>query len=179
MEEETVQGRNMEYEIRFISSIESGLVIADRGYNEAARVKAAAAAAIATIPDDTKTSTIRSYEWAETNPNDLRLALEDGSRKEIKVTKRASPDRTDDFVSSSEVRRITFEQENSATGLQIPVISAQRVLTKWKAVNDTNIEGLEIVYDIGGGGGDPLSGFAPSSEPQVISKSRLHLRRIQ
>jgi hypothetical protein len=167
VEEETVQGRIMEYEMRFIPSIDN-FVIADRGFNEAARQKA-------TRMSDSNNITIQSYQWTETNPNDLQLTMEDGSRQEIKVTKRRTDEPMEDFVSSSEFRRITLED----AVLQIPVISAQRVLTKWKVVTDSNVEGLEIVYDMMGGI-DPLTGPSSSSSgPQVISNSRLHLRRIQ
>jgi hypothetical protein len=151
---------SLEYDMRFIQSIESNAVVADRGYNQAALERA-----------QSPSATIRSYEWVETNPNDLRLVWEDGSRKEIKVTKRAS-ERTEDTVSCSEFQRITTEDARG-----IPIIVARRTLTKWKIVSDSSIEGLEIVYDMGGG--DPLAGATASAGPQVLAKSRLHLQRIQ
>lgn len=157
--EEVVQDKTVEYEMRFISSIESNAVVADRGSNQAALEKALSG------------SSVRSYEWLETNPNDLRLVFEDGLRKDIKTTKRAS-EKTEDTVSSSEFQRITIDRG-------IPVIEARRTLCKWKVVNESTIEGLEIVYDMGGG--DPLAGGASSSSagPQLIAKSRLHLSRLQ
>lgn len=156
---DVVGEQTVEYDMRFIQSIESNAVVADRGYNQAALEKALSKAAT------------RSYEWVETNPNDLRLVLDDGSRKEIKVTKRAS-ERTEDTVSSSEFQRITTEDARG-----IPNIAARRTLTKWKVVSNASVEGLEIVYDMGGG--DPLAGATANGGPQVISKSRLHLERIQ
>ena len=176
VEEETVHGRTMEYEMRFIPSMDN-LVVADRGFNEAARQKAKMSDNNNADNNTITTGGVRSYEWTETNPNDLRLTLEDGSRQEIKVTKRRTENEQEsqDFVSSSEFRRITTED----AVLRIPVISAQRVLTKWRVVTDSHVEGLEIVYDMSVGGIDPLTGPAPSSSgPQVISKSRLHLTRV-
>jgi hypothetical protein len=157
---EIVDQKTVEYEMRFIVS-SNAMVVADRGFNEAAFERA-----ISSIG-------IQSYEWTETNPNDLRLIREDGSRKEIKVTKRSS-EQADDFVSSSEFQRITTEDAVR----RIPVITAQRVLTKWKIVSDSDIEGLEIIYDMGGAG-DPLAGASTASGPTLLSKSRLHLKRMQ
>lgn len=134
--------------------------MADRGYNEASYENALG-------------NEVQSYEWEKTNPNDLRIVFADATRKESKVTKRAT-ERTEDTVSSSEFQRITTE---NARG--IPVISAHRVRTKWKVVSETAIEGIEIVYDIGGNLGDPLAAASAPSTPQVISKSRLSLQRIQ
>jgi hypothetical protein len=178
VEEETVQGRTIEYEMRFIPSMDN-FVVADRGFNEVARQKAKMSDNNNADNSIIATGGVRSYEWTETNPNDLRLTMEDGSRQEIKVTKRRTENEQEsqDYVSSSEFRRITTED----AVLRIPVISAQRVLTKWKVVTDSKIEGLEIVYDMSMGGIDPLTGPAPSSSssgPQVISKSRLHLTRV-
>lgn len=155
-----VDQKTVEYEIRFILS-SNAMVVADRGFNEAAFERAVSSVGT------------RSYEWTETNPNDLRLIREDGSRKEINVTKRSS-EQTDDFVSSSEFQRITTEDAIR----RIPVITAQRVLTKWKIINDSAIEGLEVVYDMGGAG-DPLAGASTASGPTLLSKSRLHLQRMQ
>jgi hypothetical protein len=146
------------YEVRFIKPIEDTAVVADRGFNEASL-------------ENALNHEARSYEWSESNPNDLRLVFADGTRKEVKVTKRAT-ERTEDTVSSSEFQRITTENSRG-----IPLILAHRVLTKWKVVNEGVIEGIEIVYDIGGALGDPLAATAKSSTPRVISKSRLSLRR--
>lgn len=149
------------YDVRFIKSIDDGAVVADRGYNEAAYENAIL------------NNAVRSYEWTETNPNDLRLVLGDATRKDIKVTKRAT-ERTDDTVSSSEFQRVTTEDARG-----IPIISAHRVLQKWKVVNNEAIEGIEIVYDVGGNLGDPLAATPASSSPRIVSKSRLNLKRIQ
>ena len=154
---EIVDDTTVEYEMRFIQS--GNDAVADRGFNQAALERA-----LSSIET-------RSYEWTETNPNDLRLEMEDGSRKEIKVTKRAS-ERTEDFVSSSEFQRVTTEDSR----MGIPAISARRTSTKWKILTEASVEGLEIVNDMGGGG-DPLAG-ATTAGPRLISKSRLHLKRI-
>jgi len=151
---------SLSYEVRFIKSIDDTAVVADRGFIEASL-------------ENALNNEARSYEWSESNPNDLRLVFADGSRKEVKVTKRAT-ERTEDTVSSSEFQRITCESDRG-----IPVISAHRVLTKWKVVSDATIEGIEIVYDVGGNLGDPLAATSAPSAPKVISKSRLSLQRIQ
>lgn len=148
------------YDIRFIRSIEDDAVVADRGYNEVALENALGNEA-------------HSYEWSESNPNDLRLIFANGSRKEIKVTKRAT-ERTEDTVSSSEFQRIILE-----TARGIPIIQAHRILAKWKVVGEGAIEGIEIVNDVGGNLGDPLAATGAPSSPKVISKSRLSLKRIQ
>lgn len=147
------------YDIRFIRSIEDTAVVSDRGYNEAALVNALNNEAL-------------TYEWSESNPNDLRLMFANGSRREIKVTKRAT-ERTQDTVSSSEFQRITTEDARG-----IPVITAHRVLNKWKVLGDGAIEGIEIVYNVGGNFGAPLAATGASTSPKVTSKSRLSLQRI-
>jgi hypothetical protein len=154
------------YPFRFIRSIEDDAVVADRGVNQAELEKAL----VRVVTGKEEAGYVRSYEWLLTNPNDLRLVLSDGSRKEIKVTKRAT-ERTETTVSSSEFQRITQEDERG-----IPLISARRVLTKWKAIEDSTVEGLEIVYSMAGG--DPLAaGTGVSSTPSVLSKSRIYLVR--
>jgi len=185
------------YPVRFIRSIEDDAVVADRGFNqaelEAALVKSTGKAsspetdarqpAAAAAP-----SVVRSYEWAANNPNVLSVVLSNGTKKEIKVTKRAT-ERTEDTVSSSEFQRVTQEAINTNTNTNtntnsvggIPVISARRVVSKWKKVDDSRLEGIEIVYAVGGGG-DPLSVGLPSLSPQqqaptILSKSRIYLVR--
>jgi hypothetical protein len=187
------------YKVRFLSSDDgdttsnqaAAAAVADRGYNQA-HLEAAIRGAKgdeASKQDDIS-GAVRSYDWNVNNPNELQVAMVDGSSKYIKVTKRAT-EATDTTVFSSEFQRVS--QQNTLTG--IPVITARRVQTKWKvtAVDknnssndnkdnaDSSIEGLEIVYDMGGGG-DPLSAttttaLASQAEPKVISKSRLTLER--
>jgi hypothetical protein len=155
------------YTYRFIQSIDDDAVVADRGLNQAALEEALVRAVLG----PTEAPSVRSYEWTVSNPNDLRLVLADGSKKEIKVTKRAT-DRTGDTVSCSEFQRVT--QENASNG--IPQISARRVVTKWKLMDESNrVEGIEIVYNMGGG--DPLSGSSLTADPIVLSKSCLTLVR--
>jgi hypothetical protein len=163
------------YPFRFIPSIEDDSVVADRGYNQA-ELEKAITRTIREGGNNDSDSTHSSpsgtrkydYDWIQSNPNDLRITLSDGTRKEIKVTKRAT-ERTDDTVSSSEFQRIT---QDDARG--VPVISARRVVSKWKAVDSSTLEGIEIIYDMGGG--DPLA-EATSQTPSVLSKSRMHLTR--
>jgi hypothetical protein len=151
----------LEYSVRFLPSIQDNAVVADRGFNQA-NLEAALRK-----QDDA----VRSYEWKETNPNDLRMVLADGSRKDIKVTKRAT-ETTDDTVFSSEFQRVSQEDARG-----IPAITARRVLTKWKVSNEKELEGLEIVYDMGFGG-DPMSlQTVSTNQPKVLSKSRLLLQR--
>ena len=107
------------YPIRFIRSIEDDAVVADRGYNQA-ELETALVRTVqrgrkedgeessSTTASSTNSPKI-SYEWVQSNPNDLRLVLSDGTKKEIKVTKRAT-ERTVDTVSSSEFQRITQEE---------------------------------------------------------------------
>jgi hypothetical protein len=159
----------LSYTIRFIPSIQEDAVVADRGFNQAQLEQAI----LQTVRGaDEGTSSVRrsSYEWVPTNPNDLRVVLADGTRKEIKVTKRAT-ERTDTTVSSSEFQRITQEVPGG-----IPDISARRVVTKWKVVDDNTLEGLEIMYKVGGG--DPMAASSSTNaNPTVLSKSRMILAR--
>ena len=164
---------NKMYDIRFLSSINDNAVVADRGFNEASLANAADLSS-----SSSSSNPVRSYEWDQTNPNDLRLVREDGSRQEIKVTKRAT-ERTDETVFSSEFQRVTTED---ATRGYIPTVSAQRVLSKYKVVNESVVEGIQIVYDVGTSLGDPLAmvpGMKPSAGPQVVSKTLLHLQRVE
>jgi len=158
----------LSYAFRFIPSIEDDAVVADRGFNQAQLEKAISQTLMG---KDESSSNVRSYEWVQTNPNDLRLILADGKRKEIKVTKRAT-ERTESTVSSSEFQRITQEDQGGG----IPDISARRIVTKWKVVDDNTIEGLEMIYNLGGG--DPMSATSStSSSPTLLSKSRMLLTR--
>lgn len=157
----------LSYPFRFIQSIEDTAVVADRGSNQAELERALVEAVTGT---SSSSSSVRSYEWAMTNPNDLRLVLADGSKKEIKVTKRAT-ERTDGTVTSSEFQRVTQED-----GRGIPIVSARRVSTKWKIVDTSTLEGLEVVYSMAGG--DPMAA-STSTQPSILSKSRLYLERQQ
>ena len=168
------------YPIRFIRSIEDDAVVADRGYNQA-ELETALVRTVqrgrkedgeessSTTASSTNSPKI-SYEWVQSNPNDLRLVLSDGTKKEIKVTKRAT-ERTVDTVSSSEFQRVTQEERGG-----IPLISARRIVSKWKQVDESTLEGIEIVYEMAGG--DPLStSFTGNITPTILSKSRLYLVR--
>mmetsp|Transcript_39851 Transcript_39851/g.96164 ORF Transcript_39851/g.96164 Transcript_39851/m.96164 type:complete len:450 (-) Transcript_39851:62-1411(-) len=146
------------------------------------------------------------YEWAVNNPNDLRIRLPNGSFKEIKVTKRATErnrqpssdsngngsggGETLETITSSEFQRITQEEQSRANGngnggggsgggggIPIASVSARRVVSKYKISADNQVEGLEIVYDMGGA--DPLSvqPGVKSSQPIILSKSRIVLTR--
>jgi hypothetical protein len=164
----------LNYPFRFIQSIEDNAVVADRGVNQAELEKAIRRTVLAGKDTDNNTdddgTSVRSYEWVPTNPNDLRLVLSDGTRKEIKVTKRAT-ERTDGTVSSSEFQRITQEDQRG-----IPDVSARRVTTKWKLVDENTLEGLEIIYSMAGG--DPMSAASNNKAgPTVLSKSRMVLVR--
>lgn len=168
------------YPVRFIRSIEDDAVVADRGYNQA-ELEAALVARRTGSSSGSTSSAVLSYEWIANNPNVLKVSLSDGSKKEIKVTKRAT-ERTEDTVSSSEFQRVTQEdtkqQQQGGPG-GIPVISARRVVSKWKKVDDSTLEGIEIVYAVGGGG-DPLSSglsTVNAGAPTILSKSRLYLVR--
>ena len=189
------------YPVRFIRSIEDDAVVADRGFNQAEleaalvrrRTSTASTSSSTTASTTATSSAVLSYEWTQNNPNVLRVVLSDGTKKEIKVTKRAT-ERTEDTVSSSEFQRVTQETTTPTPTLQlqqqqqtgggppggIPVISARRVVSKWKKVNDSTLEGIEIVYAVGGGG-DPLSITSLVSNnnaaPTILSKSRLYLVR--
>ena len=164
------------YPVRFITSIEDDAVVADRGYNQAELE-----AALARRGSASSSPTVLSYDWVANNPNVVKVALADGTKKEIKVTKRAT-ERTNNTVSSSEFQRITQEDTRQTTGGLggIPQISARRVVSKWKTVDNSTLEGIEIVYAVGGGG-DPLStsltGSDTTSTPTILSKSRLYLVR--
>jgi hypothetical protein len=153
----------LQYPVRFLaSSINTDAVVADRGFNQA-HLEAALR----------KTTTLPTAEWRITNPNDLRIAFPDGSVKDIKVTKRSSELSVEDgAVSSSEFQRVVQQEAGSS----VPAVSARRVLTKWKTVQDNNAaEGLELVYDVMSSG-DPLSPDA-GKKPQLLSKSRLIMQR--
>jgi len=172
----------LDYPVRFIPSVQDGAVVADRGFNQANLETALHRTGdAATTAASEKSSVVQSYSWTETNPNDLRLVLRDGTQKEIKVTKRAA-ETTDDNAFSSEFQRVTTSDANDGRG-GIPAIAARRVLTKWRVMGESRIEGLELVYsaDSGGGSGDPLAlRVEQQREPaRLLLKSRLVLERPQ
>lgn len=156
------------YPYRFIRSIEDDAVVADRGANQAELEKA-----IANLkdPDNSNNkSAVQSYKWEVSNPNDLLVTMSNGDSLFIKVTKRAT-DRGDGTVTSSEFQRVTRQDANKS----VPNISARRIVTKWKQLDNNSIAGLETIYDMGGG--DPMAGASAAMEPTVVSKSRLLLSR--
>lgn len=155
------------YSYRFIPSIEDAAVVADRGFNQA---QLESTVMQLSGGSNASTNTPISYEWQYTNPNDLRLTLSNGRTKEIKVTKRATDLLTDGLISSSEFQRVTQEGPRG-----IPDVSARRVVTKWRIVNDSTMEGMEVIYSMPGG--DPMTAGTMSSAPSILSKSRLLLVR--
>jgi len=172
------------YDLRFIpvdgdSSTSPDKVVMDRGYNEASFQTALLSAL--SNGDNKLTSlppAIQSYDWSSSNPNVLTLSYADGTGKEIKVTKRAATIGPDgETLSSSEYRRV------SDVGVRgIPVLSASRILTKWRkgdAAESVVVEGIEIIYSEGVMG-DPMGGGGPNggAGPKVSSKSRIRLERL-
>ena len=172
-----------------------GKVIADRQFNEQSYYNALCDAinaktnkASSSPSSNHVLPSIQTMSWSPSNPNVLTTNYDDGSNKEIKVTKRAAElDSVNGIVSSSEYRRITTVAGTvgSAVGTApgIPSISASRVLTKWKVSNDDNnskiIEGIEIVY-ADGIVGDPMAVGRQQQQqpqPQLTSKCRLRLVR--
>lgn len=139
---------------RFLDSIESNAVVADRGYNAQELERALG-------------NTVTGTNWSETNPNVLTIQYGTGGAKEIKVTQRAT-EREAVGVFSSEVQRIT-----DATTV-IPTISAQRTKMKWKETA-SGLEAIELVYSLGGD--DPMQATNANQKPTLISKSRLFLER--
>ena len=165
--EETYQ---LEYRVRYITSVQDAFVVADRCFNQA-ELETAIRTRFQSTRDEA--SVVRSCEWTASNPNDLRLVMGDGTRKEIKVTKRSTSD--DGWSSTSEFQRVTVEDARF-----VPDISARRVLTKWRILNSTSIEGIELVYDAGITVGDPMAAMTPPSSQgqKLLSKSRIHLDRL-
>ena len=153
------------YRYRFIASVEDDAVVADRGFNQA-QLESAVIRSVTAASDQ---NPISSYDWQYTNPNDLRLLFSSGGTKEIKVTKRAT-ELDGALISSSEFQRVT---QQGARG--IPEVSARRVVTKWRILDESRIEGLEVVFSMPGG--DPLAGVSKSTSPSVLSKSRMVLIR--
>jgi hypothetical protein len=155
------------YSVRFLPSVQDNAVIADRGFNQA-NLEAAL-----------NGLSTQSVVWTASNPNDLQLALADGTHKDIKVTKRAT-ELTATTVFSSEFQRVSQYKDDRG---MIPRITARRVLTKWK-MNETKnttdsivVEGLELVYNVGDGGDLLLGAAVAPLQPTLVSKSRLRLER--
>lgn len=185
--DDTAPALVLDYNIRYLPSIEDNAVVADRGYNQAnleaaisARAAAAATATAASPP---------SFEWTFTNPNDLRLQWPDGRRKDIKVTQRAT-----DFAQigegrlwSSEVQRVT--NNAGGGGGSVPDVMARRVVTqyRWEAAAGIGIDNadeapvpslvqaVEVIYDLGGST-DPLKASGVSNN-SILSKSRIIMQK--
>ena len=174
-------------------------VIADRQFNEESYYNALREAIVSQTQASENNSQlpqlpplpplIRAISWSPSNPNVLTSTYNNGSSKEVKVTKRATElDTVNGIISSSEYRRVTTVAASTsgmnAMGGGIPSISASRILNKWK-ISDTGIvEGIEIVYSDGALGGDPMSmsmaaagGGNRPQQQQLSSKCRLRLER--
>jgi len=167
----------LSYSIRFIATT-NNLVVADREYNEVSYYNALCKKLSEKTNDETivmPLPLIRSTVWSVSNPNVLTISYVDGSSQEIKVTKRASEIVEEVNVSSSEFRRITKFPPSSE-----PLLSASRVRTKWRKGNTEGsiLEAIEVVYNEGSTSiGDPM--MIKKENPQLASKSRLRLERIQ
>jgi hypothetical protein len=151
----------LSYTVRFVPSIESDAVVADRAYNELNYYEASR-------KRDARGNAIQSIEWTESNPNDLQIVFSSGLRRDMKVTKRAT-ERTDTTVFSSEFLRI-LDDSSSIDGNR-PMLTACRTLAKWKMIDSNHIEGIELTSDMNEGG---LYGV---SQPKLLMKSRLYLER--
>mmetsp|Transcript_16062 Transcript_16062/g.46121 ORF Transcript_16062/g.46121 Transcript_16062/m.46121 type:complete len:295 (+) Transcript_16062:32-916(+) len=183
----------LNYEMRFISvdgdskeeteNAVGGKVVADRAFNEQSYYEALRNVVIVSSSNGGESSgrappALRSAIWVPTNPNVLSSTYDDGTSQEIKVTKRAATlgQDGDGTVSSSEYRRISDVGMNG-----IPILSASRVLTKWRSDGES-VEAIEIVY-ADGVMGDPMGGaggaVARQGAPVASSKSRISLQRIQ
>ena len=187
-----------EYTIRFLPSIEDDKVILDRGFSQAQletaignfKQQQQSLSTESQSPpqqesSSSSSSVVQSYQWVETNPNDLRLVFTNGGGlKDIKVTKRSSSSSTAQstdssstlVLSTSEFQRVTLQ----STATSIPTIGARRVLTQWKQVDANTLQALEVVYDMDASTTNPLDNSSNSSgaTPPVLSKSRILLERI-
>jgi hypothetical protein len=171
------------YQVRFITSIQDDAVILDRGFSQTnlERAKRQEQQGRATTTGTSTGDSCCTTQWTETNPNVLRIDYDDGSWRELKVTQRAT-ERTVSSVSSSEVYRITTQPPPQSSGSSrsssgppqfggVPTITARRVVTKWQAVDDRTIQGLELIYDT-------ASTTSPAaSAPTLLAKTRIILER--
>lgn len=184
----------------------SSPAIADRAFNERSFHKALTSVFEQLASDGSagrrNLPNIQTLDWTPTNPNVLLVSYEDGSSREIKVTKRSSDvDSNGDGVFSSEFKRITAVPPSSGSVAGgIPSIYKSRVLTKWKRVKEESpssnvdlIEGIEMLYveqgTLGDRSNDPagssgafssLYGGDSSDLPNWrITKTKLLLERIQ
>lgn len=178
------------YDVRFITVdgdeqvvggvISGDKVIADRQFNEDSYYNALREAiesgSTRGMTGDSLPPLLRAVSWSPSNPNVLTTNYNDGSSKEVKVTKRATElDEVNKIISSSEYRRITTVAPGT---LGVPSIAASRILSKWKMNENGVVEGIEIVYT-DGSLGDPLmaAGGNKQQQQQFSSKSRLRLER--
>lgn len=165
----------LNYTTRFIPSIEDEAVVLDRGF---AQANLEAAAAKATTPP--------SYQWAFTNPNDLRLSWPDGRRKDIKVTQRATDYQqvAQGRLWSSEVQRVT----NDGGGNGVPAVTARRVVTQYRwefSDRETEptsppprlVQALEVIYDLGGS--DPMRSRSDAGNNVILTKSRVVMQQVE
>ena len=138
--------------VRFVPSDDH--VVADRGFNAEQLAKA--------LGDDGKAT------WDASNPNVLVVEGPKGLR-EVKVTKRSFEEAAT-TLTSSEYARVAIAGRGD-----VPQILAQRTQTKWKVLNETTIQGLELLstYDPKATGFSDLNGATPVR----VVKTRLVLVR--
>ena len=163
--------------------------IADRSFNERSYYASISEELNKLLLTTKPMSSIRQLDWTPTNPNVLSINYQDGSSKEIKVTKRSNDvEKDESAMFSSEFRRVTVVPASSggpAGG--IPSIYKSRVLTKWKKAGEGTIEGIEIMYNERGVFGeqkaDPLLGVGKGENTKDMSdwrstKTRILMERI-
>ena len=154
------QTLTLTYKVRFLPSSD-GLAVQDRGYNQQ------------NLENTLRPDSVQSVDWVASNPNDLRLVFRSGQRKELKVTKRATERTGSDTVTSSEFQRVLQEDERG-----IPQVSARRVVSQWRQIDEDTLVAQEMVYDVGGGG-DPMAMPQTMPKNEILSKSRMKLTRVR
>ena len=82
--------------------------------------------------------------WEPETPNILTLSFDDGTIREVKVTKRSFEQPSDETFGTSEYQRLAETGAGGPLG-GVPVLGASRALSRFRRTGDGRIEGLELM----------------------------------
>mmetsp|Transcript_40662 Transcript_40662/g.115897 ORF Transcript_40662/g.115897 Transcript_40662/m.115897 type:complete len:224 (-) Transcript_40662:187-858(-) len=108
--------------------------------------------------------------WSESNPNILTIDMPGGTIREMKVTKRAFEQPSDDTFGFSEYMRIA--DTSRALTVEVPTLFAARLQGRYRRVSSLRIEGLELWQVF------PPTSIAPDPQPVLVIKRQVAMQRI-
>mmetsp|Transcript_34171 Transcript_34171/g.43631 ORF Transcript_34171/g.43631 Transcript_34171/m.43631 type:complete len:323 (+) Transcript_34171:90-1058(+) len=157
VEANAYMNKKLSYKVRFINC--KGNIVADRAFNAKTYGEAATPGKLA------------STGWEPENPNILAVTYQNGVVKEVKVTKRSFESPSPETFGTSEYARIAEASMEGPLG-SVPELSAIRTLTRYKRLDETTVEALELIKYY------PAVSMTSNPDPYLVLKSRLKFAKL-